>query len=107
MDQHIKAARRQLAGVCVKNLKNNGFAADYFETVPEALAFLQELIPAGASVGFGGSETLKETGILDWLTGCGNFTVPNLFKGCSQLGEVRRGKAPPWQGAQRPHFPPA
>ena len=76
MDQHIKAARRQLAGVCVKNLKNNGFAADYFETVPEALAFLQELIPAGALIGFGGSETLKETGILDWLKENGYEAVP-------------------------------
>ncbi|MBR2594875.1 MAG: lactate utilization protein [Solobacterium sp.] len=79
MDQHSKTARRQLAGVCVKNLKNNGFAADYFETVPEALAFVQNLIPAGASVGFGGSETLKQTGILDWLYENKDYTVYDRY----------------------------
>ena len=79
MDQHSKTARRQLAAVCVKNLKNNGFAADYFETVPEALAFVQNLIPAGASVGFGGSETLKQTGILDWLYENKDYTVYDRY----------------------------
>ena len=79
MDQHSKTARRQLAGVCVKNLKNNGFAADYFETVPEALAFVQNLIPAGSSVGFGGSETLKQTGILDWLYENKDYTVYDRY----------------------------
>ena len=79
MDQHSKTARRQLAAVCVKNLKNNGFAADYFETVPEALAFVQNLIPAGASVGFGGSETLKQTEILDWLYENKDYTVYDRY----------------------------
>ena len=79
MDQHSKTARRQLAGVCVKNLKNNGFAADYFETVPEALAFVQNLIPAGASVGFGGSERLTQTGSLDWLYENKDYTVYDRY----------------------------
>ncbi len=79
MDEHVRTARRLLAENCLKHLKNNGFAADYFETAEEAVTFLKEMIPAGASIGFGGSETLKETGIIGWLTGNTDYTVYDRY----------------------------
>ncbi len=57
----------------IDNLKNNfskrGFSFDYFETVEDALDFIKELIPMGASIGFGGSMTVKEIGLLNALEG--------------------------------------
>ncbi len=79
MDEHVRTARKLLAESCIKQLKANGFAADYFETSTEALTWLQEHTPAGSSIGFGGSETLKQTGILKWLTGNQNYTVYDRY----------------------------
>ena len=79
MNEHVRTARRLQAETCLKHLHSNGFSADYFETAEEALAFLKGLIPAGSSIGFGGSETLKETGILDWLTGNSEYTVYDRY----------------------------
>ena len=79
MNSNVQKAKQLQAEVCLKHLRNNGFSADYFETAEEAVTFLKEQIPAGSSIGFGGSETLKETGILDWLTGNDNYTVYDRY----------------------------
>ena len=79
MNEHVRTARRLQAETCLKHLHTNGFSADYFETAEEALVFLKGMIPAGSSIGFGGSETLKETGILDWLTGNTEYTVYDRY----------------------------
>lgn len=79
MNENMRAASIALAQVTLKHLRDNGFAADYFETAKDAMAFLKELIPAGSSVGFGGSETLKETGILDWLGESTQYTVYDRY----------------------------
>ncbi|WP_194611881.1 lactate utilization protein [Clostridium vitabionis] len=68
-DKHVKAIERLQAEECVKNLRKHNFDADFFETGAEAAAWLKEHIPAGSTVGIGGSMTLSELGITDWLTG--------------------------------------
>ena len=50
--------------ILVKNLQNRHFDAYYCATKEEALKKALELIPEGASVGWGGSSTLKDAGIL-------------------------------------------
>ena len=50
----------------LENFRNNGFEASYFETKEEALAYLNEKID-GTTVGFGGSMTLNEMGLIDSL----------------------------------------
>lgn len=79
MDENVCTARRIRSETCIRHLKENGFAADYFETVEEAVTYLKGLIPEGSSIGFGGSETLKETGIISWLTGNTAYTVYDRY----------------------------
>ena len=51
----------------IKNLEENGYQAEYFQTAKEAKEYLLKEIPMGQSVGFGGSMTLQEVGIYDSL----------------------------------------
>lgn len=51
--------------ILVKNLKSRHFDAYYCATREEALAKALELIPKGATIGWGGSVTAKEIGLMD------------------------------------------
>ena len=48
-----------------KNFEKRGFHFDYFETNEQAVDFILSLIPEKSSIGFGGSMTVMETGLLD------------------------------------------
>jgi hypothetical protein len=56
----------------VEALKKNGFEAEFFATGAEAAEKILELVPDNASVGFGGSWTLKAIGIAEKLAARGN-----------------------------------
>lgn len=60
-------ANKQLIEGIIKKLEARNMEGYYFDTPAETMEFLADLIPASSSVAFGGSETLKETGILDFL----------------------------------------
>ena len=49
----------------IKNLKRRGFEPYYLESRAQVLPLVQKLVPAGSSVSHGGSETLKEVGVID------------------------------------------
>lgn len=51
----------------LKNLECNNMKAYYCETKEEALELVKELLPQGSTISHGGSETLKETGIIELL----------------------------------------
>lgn len=51
----------------LKALERNGFEAKYYPTSEEALAGVLEMVPDGATVGFGGSVTLREMGLVEAL----------------------------------------
>ena len=69
MDDHVKEIGRLQAADCARKLKDHNFDADYFETGAEAVEYLKKNIAEGSSISVGGSMTLSELGILDWLTG--------------------------------------
>lgn len=48
-------------------LKKNRFAPYYLETKEQVVPLLRELLPAGGSVGAGGSMTLREAGVMALL----------------------------------------
>ncbi|MDR3216928.1 MAG: lactate utilization protein [Clostridiaceae bacterium] len=61
----------------VENLERNGMRAVVVDTREEAARYVEDTIPAGASVAVGGSVTLKECGIIDLLkSGKYNFFTP-------------------------------
>lgn len=53
----------------IKNLSKRGFVPFYFDDAASAVKKISELIPAGATVGFGGSVSVEEIGLLPALTG--------------------------------------
>lgn len=53
------------AQTLVKNLKSRHFGAIYCKTAEEALEKALELIPEGASVGWGGATSAQQIGLLD------------------------------------------
>lgn len=63
----------------VNALTKNNFTATYVATRQEATQMLLDLIPADATIGFGGSVTLAELGIIAKLEERGN-NVPNYLK---------------------------
>ena len=69
----------------VKNLQSRHFEAYYCATKEEALAKALELIPEGSSVGWGGTMTATDLGLIDALR-TGNYKVIDRDK-CQSLEE--------------------
>ncbi len=57
----------QLLQTVVKNLEQNGMKPYLVDSKEEILPLLKTLIPNGASVGVGGSESLKEIDAIEWI----------------------------------------
>ena len=74
--------------ILVKNLKNRHFDAYYCATKEEALAKALELIPEGASIGWGGSLTCSQIGLMDTLHQ-GNYRLLDRDQ-CKSLEERER-----------------
>lgn len=58
--------------ILVKNLRSRHFDAYYCATAEEALAKAMELIPQGASVGWGGAMSAQQIGLIDAVR-AGNY----------------------------------
>lgn len=65
---------RQRALNCVEALKKNGFTAYYAETKEEAKKLAMSEVPENATVGFGGSVTVRELGLPEALKEAGHTT---------------------------------
>ena len=74
--------------VLVKNLKSRHFDAYYCATKEEALAKALELIPEGSTVGWGGTMTAVDMGLLDALR-TGNYKALDRDK-CETMDERER-----------------
>lgn len=79
MSEFVSWHRAAVGEKVVDALKNNNFTATYVSSRQEAATLLLDLIPMEAKVGFGGSVTLAQLGIIDRLEERGN-TVLNAFK---------------------------
>ena len=47
----------------IKNLEKRGMDGYFCETSTDAVKLVKELVPAGSSIGWGGTETFSETGV--------------------------------------------
>lgn len=65
--------------ILVKNLQNRHFEAYYCSTAAQALEKALELIPDGASVGWGGAQTAEEIGLIDAIRS-GNYQAIDRAK---------------------------
>ena len=75
---------QQKAEKSVKSLAKNGFSALFVEDRNQAREEMLKLIPSGATVGVGGSITIREIGILDELTKNGHTIYDHWKPGLSQ-----------------------
>ncbi len=73
MDQHRLYVEEKRIERTLKALRKHKINAHHVENRDQLLAKVAELIPEGSVVSAGGSMTLKETGILDFL-GRGSYT---------------------------------
>lgn len=69
-----KQAYRTLGNTMIRNFKKRNIDAYYFDTSADAVAFAMELMNAGGTVTMGGTETIKETGLLDQIKEAGHLT---------------------------------
>lgn len=70
---------KSLGAEAVKALKKNGFDAELLSERSEVLPKLRKLVSSNSTVGFGGSRTLEETGVFEWLRG-GDFKLLDRSK---------------------------
>lgn len=73
-------ANENLANTIIKNMEKRRMEGYYCHTKEEAVQKVLELIPEGASIGWGGSVTLSETGIMDALNQ-GNYRMIDRMAG--------------------------
>ncbi len=76
---------------CIKNLEKNGFTVKLVNDKQEALEFAKSQISEGIKIGLGGSVTVEQIGLLDYLVGLKNIELCNQYeKGISGEENVRR-----------------
>lgn len=75
---NVKKANRCKIETVIKNLEKRNIAGYYAENREDALKMVLEMIPEGAAVGKGGSETLNQIGIIPILKE-GNYTYLDPF----------------------------
>lgn len=67
MDANQRKALKGMIKETLKNLEANGFQAAFVNDRDELMALIKQLVPEGTATATGGSETLAETGIMDYL----------------------------------------
>lgn len=67
MDQNLKFVLEQRIKKTMENLEKNNMKAYYAEDEKEVIEKVKELVKEGETVAVGGSQTLFETGIIDFL----------------------------------------
>ena len=69
MDKFISAVMDKRIEKTIKNLEKNNFFACHVKTREELIDKVAEFVPSGAEVSFGGSVSLSESGVLEYLRG--------------------------------------
>ncbi len=75
-DNFVELRNKQLGEKLVKNLEKRHFEAFFAQTKEEAMAIALNLIPKEESVSWGGSKTVVDTGLIDYLIN-NNYKVIN------------------------------
>ena len=92
MSEYVQWHRDALGEKLVKALEKNLFTATYVQSREVATAKLLEMIPTNATIGFGGSVTIAQLGIIAKLEERGNPVQNYLKPGLSpeEMRAIRR-----------------
>ena len=88
MTEQMKTYYEKRAQVLVKNLKSRHFEAYYCPDSASALAKALELIPEGASVGWGGALSAQQIGLIDAVKS-GSFAAIDLDAATTPEGRTQ------------------
>jgi L-lactate utilization protein LutB len=91
----MKSIPSETVAEVVARLKKNEMEALYFSTAAEAREEVLRRIPPEATVGVGGSVTLREMGLLEALEKRGNEVYDHWKEGLSNEGRLEVGKKHP------------
>lgn len=64
----------------IRNLKNNGFEVVCAANADETLKIAKSLIKSGDKIGLGGSESVREIGLLDYVVSLKDVNVCNQYE---------------------------
>lgn len=90
MDKNIQSVVDKRIEKTVENLKKNNFAAFHARTNGELLDIIAGLVPKGAQVAFGGSMTLHEAGVLDYLRNRPDINLLDREKAPEKANEIMK-----------------
>ena len=76
MNTNITTRNQLLAEKIMKGLESRNMVGHFANNKEEALQIALELIPEGASIGWGGSSSVREIGLMDAIQN-GNYTLYN------------------------------
>ncbi len=74
----------------VKNLEKNGFIVILTENKEEAFKIAKKFVKDGLKVGLGGSTTVAQVGLLDFLVNNKNITLSNQYEAGISIEENTR-----------------
>lgn len=67
MEDLVRQHKTEVLQRCAQHLRDRGFEVHVVDDAAEARAKVLELVPEGASVGWGGSATLRQIGVIEAL----------------------------------------
>jgi len=85
MEENIRWHRQQLMQKAASSLTKNGFRVELFESRDDATGFLVEQAQSAQTVGFGGSVTLAELGLIPRIEASGVTTLVHGRPGLTPL----------------------
>ena len=80
MNKAVVDRNRKLGESVVNSMKQRHFDAYYCESSEEAVALALSLMPKGTSVGWGGSASIAEVGLIDALYASGEYEILDRSK---------------------------
>jgi len=85
MDKNIRSIKEKRIENVIKNLEKNNMRGYYVKDNVELMEVVKEIVSEGDTIGFGGSMTLFETGMMDFLRQ-GNYNLLDRYvEGLSPL----------------------
>ena len=90
MDNNLNRTIEKRIGFAIEALRKNRFEAHYISTNEELLSKVAEFMPHGCTCATGGSVTLTETGVRQYLENGGDFTYFDRNAPGVNMDEVNR-----------------
>ena len=90
MDSFVSAVLDKRIEKTMANLEKNNFAVYRAKSREEVIDIVSSLVPSGAEVGFGGSVSLYEAGVLDYLRSREDIVLLDRDRNPDKAGELMK-----------------